>query len=122
MSSLLLIIQPVLTFTVPYFRGRGNKEQCFFLQLLLPIAYCLFSTVVPTAAVCAASCEVAYLSIVSVMAKLTPIKARKPSVNRRNEPVIDGTLWQIAGNPAEVPRPKSAFLRLFQYPPLLLLA
>src|SRR3989338_10973047 len=86
MSSLLLIIQPVLTFTVPYFRGRGNKEQCFFLQLLLPIAYCLFSTVVPTAAVCAASCEVAYLSIVSVMAKLTPIKARKPSVNRRNEP------------------------------------
>lgn len=41
-----------------------------------------------TAAVCAESCDVAYLSIVSVTAKLTPMKARKPRAKRMNEPVM----------------------------------
>lgn len=40
-----------------------------------------------TDAVCAESCDVAYLSMVRVTAKLTPIKTRKPRAKRMKEPV-----------------------------------
>lgn len=65
-------------------------------------------------AVCAESCDEAYLSIVSVTAKLTPMNARKPRVKRRKERVIlfvRGTLLLKPEECAEDARGQTLILR-----------
>jgi len=54
-------------------------------------SYCLSCTHEPTDAVCVESVESideVYLSIVTVIARLITIKARKPKVKRKNELVM----------------------------------